>query len=118
MSEGSEKKRDAAVRKTAAHYINPIRAGRLRKRAHPIVPFGRQLSRQPFEGVVMSRAWTNLDTPRRLSELLEPGHAWPPADGLLLIRRLARRARSLHREGQTHRAIGIDAVTVDAQLPL
>ena len=41
---------------------------------------------------------------------------WPLKDRLALVQRLARQVQTLHQNGRIHRAISIDAVTVDERL--
>ena len=81
------------------------------------VPVSLTVLPPPTEGVpLMAHMFTQLRSPRRLSELLAEGHGWSLKDHLLLVRRLAAQVRSLHRAGRTHRAIAAEGVAVDEKL--
>jgi len=64
----------------------------------------------------MNPAPSQLDSPRRLSELLQGQHEWSAKEALLLVRNLAAQVRALHQQGQTHRAIDAESVSVDERL--
>lgn len=64
----------------------------------------------------MDRTFADLNTPGRLSDLLEAGRALPPMDCLRLIERLAGEIRALHEGGRIHRAIRADQVIVNERL--
>ncbi len=64
----------------------------------------------------MAETFAKSERLRRLSELLAERPDWPLRDRLVLVQRLARQVQTLHQNGRIHRAIGIDAVTVDGQL--
>ena len=53
---------------------------------------------------------------RPLSQWLAAGRGCSLKDRLVLVQCLARQVQTLHHQGRTHRAIGIEEVTVDQQL--
>ena len=60
----------------------------------------------------MSDPLTLAAASRRLADVLPQGQPWRLADSLGLVARLAEQVETLHQAGRTHRAIGIEAVTV------
>ena len=49
---------------------------------------------------------------RRLADVLPRGQPWPLAESLGLVARLAEQVETWHQAGRTHRAIGVEAVTL------
>ncbi|MCY2995322.1 MAG: protein kinase [Planctomycetota bacterium] len=60
----------------------------------------------------MSDPLALTDASRRLVDALPRGQPWRLADSLSLVARLAEQVQTLHQAGRTHRAIGIEAVTL------
>ncbi|MCY2995324.1 MAG: protein kinase, partial [Planctomycetota bacterium] len=60
----------------------------------------------------MSDPLALADASRRLADVLPRGQPWRLADSLGLVARLAEQVQMLHQAGRTHRAIGIEAVTL------
>jgi len=59
---------------------------------------------------------SRIDAPRRLSDVLSEGKLRDTREVLTLVSALAADVAALHVSGRTHRAIGIDAITLDDRM--
>ncbi len=63
----------------------------------------------------MTDVQAKSDVRHSVAQCLADGRRWPLKDRLALVERLAQVVRTLHQKGRIHRAIGVDALTVDQQ---
>ena len=63
----------------------------------------------------MAESVAKSETRRPLSEVIAARREWLLTDRLELARRIVLQLQSLHHDGRTHRAIGLDTVRVDGE---